>query len=437
VGNILFSSLATLFFILGLLLLPQFSTLFHVTGTLQPIAHICFLLTLVEAVFMLYSCYSRAILLAHCSHQWTNVADTVYSLIGNLGALLVLFAGGGLPLVLGIRVFGAALRLLIMMIQTWKLESAAFRPNVPFCTQSFKKVARLCGHAMMINFSVIISHKIDDIVIAAFLPISAVGIYEIVFRFLGITIQICMKLHEGAYPLFSKMAAQHQTADARQLFLRMSSFLNITAATLLALIVLNYDALFHMFSAGKIPMQETLPVLVVAVPCILSGVLQMPASAWLFTWGHQRFLTGTSVLAALANLVLSLILVQHFGIVGVALGTFIPQLLQHQFGLIRKTCRELQISTMQYIRAVHFAILGPMLVLILWVQGWHPIIDRFSIHMLPIGLISLSAALISSAIWFRLTATRLEHDLCKHILIVKVLQPIQTRLHLPLNLDNA
>lgn len=437
VGNILFSTLAGLFFFFGLLLLPQFPTMFHVTGTLQPIAQTCFLLTLIEAIFMLYSCYARAILLAHCSHQWTNVADTIYSMVGSVGALIALFAGYGLPVVLGLRLTGAALRLLIMMTKTLTLEPAAFRPNVPFCMASFKKVAHLCSHAMMINFSVIISHKIDDIVIASFLPISAVGIYEIVFRFLGITIQICLKLHEGAYPLFSKMAAHQQFADARQLFLRMSSFLNFTAAMLMMLIVLNYDALFHIFSAGKIPIENTLPVLMIAVPCILSGILQMPASAWLFTWGHQNFLTSTSILAAIANLILSIILVQHFGIVGVALGTFIPQLIQHQLGLIRKTCQELNISLTQYIREVHIGIVIPLLAAILWVQCWHPIIDRFSIHLLPIGLIAFSAILIGSLLWFRLTATTLEQDLLKRVFMVKLLQPIQGKFKQPINLDNA
>jgi O-antigen/teichoic acid export membrane protein len=437
VGNMVFSILAGLFFGLGLLLLPQFSTVFHVTGNLQPIAQICFLLTLIEAIFMLYSCYPRAILLAHCSHQWTNVADTIYSTIASIGAVIALVSGYGLPVVLGIRLAGAAIRLLIMLTKTLHLEPAALWPKVPFCMTSFKKVSHLCGHAMMINFSVIISHKIDDIVIASFLPISAVGIYEIVFRFLGITIQICLKLHEGAYPLFSKMAAHQQFADARQLFLRMSSFLNFTATMLMMLIVLNYDVLFHIFSAGKIPIESTLPVLMIAVPCVLSGVLQMPASAWLFTWGYQNFLTSTSILASIANLVLSLILVRHFGIMGVALGTLIPQLIQHQFGLIRRTCRELKISLTQYIRDVHIAIIIPLFASILWVQCWRPIIDRCSIHLIPIGLIALSALVIGSLLWFRLSATTFEHDLLRRLFMVKLLQPIQGKFKQPINLDNA
>jgi O-antigen/teichoic acid export membrane protein len=434
VGQILFGLLAVLFLAAGFALLPYFSTLFHVNQELQTIAQTGFLLILLESVIMIISCYARSVLLAHCAHQWTNVGDTLYSVVASLGALIALMSGYDLIAVLAIRLLASVIRLFLMTVQTWKLEPSAFWPAVPFCFSTFKKVGHLCGHAMMINFSIIISHKIDDIVIASFLPLSAVGIYEIVFRFLGITIQICLKLHEGAFPLFSKMAAASQKNEARQLFLRMSSFLNFTAAMLLMLIVVNYPTLFDIFSAGKIPIEDTIPVLIIAIPCILSGVLQMPANAWLFTWGHQSYLTGTSIIAALANLALSIILVQHFG---VALGTFIPQFIQHQFCLIRKTCAQLQISFLQYMRAVHTCLLLPLIVSLLWVKCWHPVIHHFSIPLVPIAFISLGAVLIGSGLWFWRTASPVENQLFRQVFVVKLLQPIQYKFKQQFNTDNA
>ncbi len=428
VGHAWFGVLAILFIALGLVFLPGFCHQFHVTPALQPIAQACFLLILLESAVALYSCYARSILLAHCSHQWTNVADTLYYLISNLGALLVLFSGHSLPAVLGVRLLGALARSGVMMVQTLRLEPHALFPQGPFKPEIFKKVAGLSGHAMMINFSVIVSHKIDDIVIASFLPISAVGIYEIVFRFLGITIQICMKLHEGIYPLFSRMATANKTADARQLFLRMSSFLNLTACMLLMLIVSYYRELFGMFSAGKIEVEQTIPVLMAAIPCILSGALQMPANAWLFTWGHQRYLTTSSLIAAFANLIFSLLLVTHLGILGVAVGTMIPQLIQHQGSLIFKTCQELRISFLQYMRAVHGAVLFPLLVAILWVHAWKPVLALAPFKLLPICLVSASAGLLGAGLWFGLTASPLESQLFRQIINQKLLQPIQLKL---------
>lgn len=411
VGHWLLGLLSIGFLVVGFSLLPWFSTLFNISPALAPIAQTGFSLILVESALTLYGAYCQAILLASCSQQWTNLADTVYSFIVNLGALLGLLAGGDLFAVLALRLLGSIVRLSIITIQTHRMEPYAFFPKKPFCANAAEKVIRLSGHAMMINFSIIVSHKIDDIIIARFLPISAVGIYEIVFRFLGVSLQICLKLNETVYPLFSRMASLKQPEEARQLFLRISNFLNFIACMMLMLIVSFYRELFAIFSAGKVPVEQTLPILAVAVPCVLSGVLQMPANAFLFTWGRQRFLSITSILAALANLALSVILVHSLGILGVALGTLIPQLVQHQWGLIGQTCRILNISFGQYLKTVHGAILLPMSVSFLWIQCCRLILADTANALLPITLISLSAMTLGGLLWFRLTATPQERTL--------------------------
>ncbi|WP_373531581.1 lipopolysaccharide biosynthesis protein [Vampirovibrio sp.] len=411
VGNLLLSGLALIGLLLGLGVAPWFSSVFNISVALAPMAQTGFLLIVIESALMLYSAYSQAILLAHCSQQWTNLADTTCAVIVNVGALLALLAGGDLVSIMALRLVGTTVRLLILTVQTHRVEPYAYFPKVPFSTEAAGSVIRLSGHAMMINFSIIVSHKIDDIVIARFLPLSAVGIYEIVFRFLGVVIQICIKLHEGVYPLLARMASLNQPTEARQLFLRMSCFLNFVACMMLMLIVSFYQELFVIFSAGKVPVAQTLPILAVAVPCVLSGVLQMPANALLFTWGRQRFLSITSLLAAGANLGLSLILVHYLGILGVALGTLLPQLIQHQWGLVGQSCRTLNISWGQYLKAVHGAIILPVSVSFLWVQLWRMGLGTAAAGLFPISLIALGAVLLGSFLWFRFSATAIERDL--------------------------
>ncbi len=436
VGNILLSGMALLFWITGMALAPWFSSVFNITPNLQAIAQTGVLLIITEAALTLYSCYSGSVLLAHCSHQWTNIADTAYNLIANIGALIALFTGYGLVEIMALRLIGTLIRLGIMSFHTFRLEPAAFFPKVPFCMEAAQKLTRLSGHAMMINVSIIVSHKIDDLVIARFLPLSAVGIYEIVFRFLGITIQVCLKLYEGLYPLFSKLAAQGDKAQARLLFLRMSSLLNLTACLMLMLIVVYYVDLFAIFSAGKIPMRQTLPILALAVPCVLSGVLQMPANAFLFTWGQQRFLTVTSILAAVANLILSVWLVQVMGLTGVALGTLIPQLIQHQLGLVGQANRTLGISTTHYLKSVHGAILGPLLVSFLWTQLWSFTIRYAIFPLLPISLIGISTLFLGGILWFQWTATPTERQLLAPLLKSRLARSFFPSLSTP-TMDNA
>jgi O-antigen/teichoic acid export membrane protein len=51
---------------------------------------------------------------------------------------------------------------------------------------------------------------------------------------------------------------------------------------------------------------------------------QSPSFDLLFGMARQRFVAVINVGEGISNLILSLILVKHFGLVGVALGTFIP-----------------------------------------------------------------------------------------------------------------
>jgi len=404
VGHVLFIVLSALFLVCGLVWRGQFCELFHITPALQPLATASFLLVILESTLALYSYYCHTVLLAHCAQQWTNLADSMSGLLTNLVGLAALLAGYGLVELMMIRLVSASLRLLLMMIQTARLEPTAFRPGVPIRKESCLAVARMSGHSMMINFSIIISHKIDDLVIAHFLPLSAVGIYEIVFRFLGITLQVGLKLSEGNYALFSQLAVAKQKLEARGMFLRKSAMLSMVAGLILVLITAFYPELFHMFSAGKISLSQTLPVLAIALPCVLSGVMQMPANAWLFTWGHQRFLTVSSLLAALSNLVLSIVLVQVWGIAGVALGTLIPQLIQHQVGLIGKTRHELGISLMEYLQAVYMKTLWPLLAAGGWMLLWRPALPYALFQLPAMALIAGSAALIGALLWLRFSA---------------------------------
>jgi len=409
VGHGLFIALSLLLTLAGFLLLPVFDGLFHIDSGLAPMAHAALLLMLAEIVLTMYGGYYQAVLIAHCSHQWSNLAETFAALVANLGALILLWMGFDLIAVLMVRVLAAGLRLLMLMMQAIRIEPNSFFPDAPFERQALRQVIALSGHAMTINLSIIVSHKIDVIVIALFLPLRFVGIYEIVFRFLGFVIQICLKLVQGAYPVFAKMAAAGQRADARLLFLRMSAFLNFTACLLMLLVVCHYDMLFGLLSAGKIPVRETYPILWVAVPIILSGALQMPAGAWLFNWGFQKYLTVSSVSAAVANLLLSLLLVRTpMGIIGVALGTMIPQLIQHQGSLIYKTCRELGISLREYLLAVHGSVLVPLALAFCWIQACRHLMGNFDASFMGFIMMGLSTIAIVTPLWFMLTATPFE-----------------------------
>lgn len=415
VGHAVFIGLALLILLGGLVFCFHFPERFHVQPGMADMARTSFLLMIVEAAILLYSSYNHAILLSHCAHQWTNLSDTLYYFIANAGSLVLLILGYDLTAVMSARLIGVIMRQALMTFYTWRLEPFAFRHGLVLAPRACKELFSLGGHAIVLNISIILSHKIDDLVIARFLPLSAVGLFEIVFRLLGVIIQVALKLSEGAFPLFARFKAEQSADNAKLLFLRMSSFLNIVSCLIILGIVCHYGELIRLFSAHRISPEQTWPVLLTAIPCLLSGVLQMPANALLFTWGHRKFLTVTSLIAAISNVVLSLILVQSMGVVGVALGTLIPQLIQHQAGLVRRTCVELGISAPTYLKQVHGALIIPLVVSYIWIQLFAPWVHSLA-HaerwiLFPILCACGGAFFLGLSVWFAQTASPQERAL--------------------------
>lgn len=405
VGHWLYVGLSILTLVIGAVLIPWFPMIFHIPQALIEPAQVALWIILAECVLMLYTLYFRAILMAHCLNQWVNVSDTLFILIANLLGLLLMINGFGLAALLLARLGAAFLRLILLAAVTLRVEPDALFPKARLSFSVVKEMMALGLHSFLVNLSVVVSHKVDTFVIALFLPLRMVGYYEIVFRFLGIALQTASKISECVFPMFARMVALRKEREMRHLFLRISSFSNYTVGVMLISILSFYPELFQLFSAGKIPIETTLPVLALAVPCIWSGVLQMPAGYYLFVSGKQKYLSVSSLVAAASNLLLSLILVQQLGLVGVALGTLIPQLLQHQAFLIAKTCRELRISWRDYLCAVHLAPIWPLVGVYLWIQLLRPLLEQNEVALAPLGLVALSVLIVGGALWVLLLAT--------------------------------
>jgi O-antigen/teichoic acid export membrane protein len=384
VGQWLYLACAVLLFALGLPLVPLFGPLFHLDAAQTTVATQCVLIILLEAGLTLYANYFRAVLVARTANHWSNAADTLYYLVGNAVGLALLWSGYGLVGLLLARLAAAALRTGMLMVKAHVYETGVFRFTRPKWAY-VKTLFGLSAHAAVINASIYLSHGIDAFVIGRFLTLPAVGLYELVFRFMSIAMNMGSKVCEGLMPLFAKMDHEQAADKTSAVFLKMSFVNNLITSLILLMIVLYYPTLFSLFSAGKMPIEPTWPVLAMAVVIYWSGALQLPASYYLFSTGDQRFLSTTSIIAALANVVISIALVPHYGLTGVALGTLIPNLLQHQFGLIWRSCQRLEISFTEYVKTVHTPVVMPLSVAAFWVMVGQSVMGVGVLSMVLVG----------------------------------------------------
>lgn len=117
------------------------------------------------------------------------------------------------------------------------------------------------------------------------------------------------------------------------------------------------------------------PVLVALSVTVALAINQMMAVKVIYGMGDLRFFAMVAVLEAIANLALSLVLVQPMGILGVALGTAIPNVISSVI-VIASVCRKLELPLRHYLAAVW---LRPLLLGSVLAVFWFAVLETFPI----------------------------------------------------------
>jgi O-antigen/teichoic acid export membrane protein len=99
------------------------------------------------------------------------------------------------------------------------------------------------------------------------------------------------------------------------------------------------------FEAGVVPFY------VLAITGIVL-VSQGPLGSILLGTGRHRLVAAVSMGEALANILLSVLLVRRFGMLGVAVGTAVPVFAANLFILLPITCRQFGMTTTAFLRRV-------------------------------------------------------------------------------------
>lgn len=166
-------------------------------------------------------------------------------------------------------------------------------------------------------------------------------------------------------PTVSAYEARRDFAAIRRLFVTGSRYIVwLVLPIQLGLVWMGYS--FLVVWMGESLAEASYPTLVVlSVPLTLS-MSQSIIGRVFFGMGKLRWFTTFAVVEAVANLVLSLALVQQFGILGVAIGTAIPNLLFNA-ALAWYGCRFLQVPIGAYfIQVFYRPLLAGIVPVLLW-----------------------------------------------------------------------
>lgn len=198
---------------------------------------------------------------------------------------------------------------------------------------------------------------VDDLVLAAFSSLSVVTHYNIAVRLADYLLQALGSLLGIMTPVFARSFADRSHGQLREQFLsasRVGVLLGCCAGG--ACIV--FGRPFIELWMGPAYLDAYVP-LVILVFAMTIDAMQIPTVNALYAVARHKFFAYMTAADALANVLLSLLLVRRYGMVGVALGTMVPTLVTKLMVQPWYVTRALGIAPGVYFRAV----LGPALLL--------------------------------------------------------------------------
>lgn len=255
-----------------------------------------------------------------------------------LTALMVYLAlkmGGGLVALALVQTVCRIISFSVTLIACRKVLGGLFiRPK----WFSFERVRDLAGYGFrnaIGQLAMLIIYRLDLTVVGIFAGVSRVTHYSIAGTLVTYASSLCTSITFSYTPRFTHLVStQQHDALSKLFFWGMKTTGMVVTGLLAGIFVFGKDFIRLWLGEAYVvgPWTDRSDVIMsILVVANLPILLQSISRQRLYAMARMRFLMWLSVGEAVANLLLSLLLVQWYGPAGVALGTFFPLMVSHLF----------------------------------------------------------------------------------------------------------
>jgi len=277
--------------------------------------------------------------------QRTYLNSAVGSAVGIAVAIVnvsVMLSGGTL-----VQMVGAMTATRILGYAAYRLNAYRVFPMLRIRPSLFKmarlrEVSRFSVYMLVQDASVKMNYATDPIVIAAVMSTGAVAVWTVAQRLADVVLQLTNQLNYVMFPIVVDCDTA-QRHDRLQELLVQGTRLSIatTLPVAGALAILAHPVVMGWTGHDFIAAAAIVQILAIVV---LVRVGSWTASTVLAGAGHHRLLAISNIIAATANVLLSIVLVRMIGLPGVAIATLIPVSIRAAGIIMPVACRRVGMS---------------------------------------------------------------------------------------------
>ena len=330
-------------------------------------------------------------------YQIKNLIIIINSLVGATILYSYITPENGLVLLAVVNVVGGSVKYIIYLIFITRPNLVGVKYQLrDFSPSKLKELLVFGSKSLIQGVSTRIETATDSLVIGSFLGPAMVPFYSISANLVQYIRTFTQTITHVFMPVFSDMSARGESEGARSLYLSGSKYVVAIMVLLCVGVILVGESFVRIWIGPDFAehARYLLPILV-AFACI--PYLNPFVSRYLTAIGKHGIFAKWSPVSAAINLCLSILFVNEFGMVGVAVASLIPVLLVVPI-YFQAVSRELEISVLDYCLNVLVPVLAPVLASVVTFFLFDFAIDGYGdllIASVSIGLVYLAVFFVA------------------------------------------
>jgi O-antigen/teichoic acid export membrane protein len=301
-----------------------------------------------------------------------NLINIVNTLLRALLVILVLNRGYGL---LAVAAVTAIFPIINGLVNAWNaLRLTQVHLSLRYVSrQTFREIVSYSSGVFLISFATKLRFKTDAMIIGTFLSSSAVAYFAIGSRLVDYATDTVSSLAQIFVPMSSHSQARGDIRQLRKMFVAGNRGCALIIFPITAIFLILGKSLIEVWMGAKY-IATSYPVLVVLIIPSTLMLSQATSGRMLYGMAKHRMWSRIVLIEGTANIILSVVLVQRFGILGDAFGTAIPLTFTMLYFLPRHLCRLLDIRLAAYVRQAFLlplTLCGPLVITLLVLQRWY------------------------------------------------------------------
>jgi O-antigen/teichoic acid export membrane protein len=331
---------------------------FQIPSSYQATTRLLIIILGITISFLLVKRGLNAILAGYHRFDLINLISVIGELTQAVMTVILVMQGFGL-ISLALLMLGTNLLEITLLFYCLK---KSYSVTIAFSFISEKMVREIFGFSIYTFITDIanrVAWNIDVLIIGYFLPVSYITVYTVGVRLARIPEKLLNPLVNTFFPLASAWDAQQEKQLLQRLMLEGTKVSLLLLLPTASLIFVTGNSLISLW-VGK-EYLSSLSILEIFLVIFVVDNMLSTANRVQLGMKKLRFNTIVCFLSALSNLILSIILIPYYGIIGVALGSLIPNLVANIFLSIPYTCSILQLPLR---RLLTYSILPPFIPLL-------------------------------------------------------------------------